>query len=661
MKSTNKVISFFIVAGLLIIGCGKPPEVLIDYGRITLQAGSVVILRDGLKNPAAIGDLVYKDDIIITEKSSLCDIQLSDNIIRLKEQSKVRLMEIFKDTIKSKEKMKIYLILGKIFTKAKKLTKEYNFNIYTPTAVVGVRGTEFLVENDERRTRVYTKSGTVHVKVNMPEDKSLISKIEDLNSEVEVGTKEEIIIEKKDYNKAVKNIRQKAEKPSISEDEKILLKKQLKGIVTKKVLKKPDPQIAGEFNSMVKVKRASEKSLTGIVNIASQPEGAKIIINNIFSGYTPVSKVLEAGKKYEIKFILPEYEEYKVEIILKKKEIKNIKKNFSKEEGIESSLVPEDNKIKSWTVKKDVNVKGDFILQNGILCFAQEDGKIKAYKKRKLLWEHDTKHLINSSALYYKGKVFIGGNDEIIKSIDINNGNVIWERKVGSLLYSKPIISGGKLYVGTAAGLFYALKPKTGKILWQYKTGSGIFVTPVVDRRRVYFCTENNNVIALNKETGKMRWKKDTGSKVVSSSPSIHKDRIYFGNYKGAVLCLNKKNGALVWKKYLIGRILAPVIIAKSYRKSMLYVGTVQGHFYGINCGTGKVLWHKNLNSEITSRAVVVRKKVYVGLKNGELYTLKRRSGETLGKIKLNAGINSLSLSGSMVLAGTDKGIYQVK
>ena len=188
MKSTKKVISFFIIAELLIIGCGKPSKMLIDYGRITLQAGSVIIIRNGLKNPAAIGDLVYKDDIVITKKSSHCDIQLSDNIIRLKEQSKIRLIEIFKDTIKSKEKMKIYLVLGKIFIKARKLTKEYSFNIYTPTAVVGVRGTEFLVENDNKRTRVYTGSGTVYVKINMQKDESLIFKVEELNTEVKMKT-----------------------------------------------------------------------------------------------------------------------------------------------------------------------------------------------------------------------------------------------------------------------------------------------------------------------------------------------------------------------------------------------------------------------------------------------------------------------------------------
>ena len=96
------------------------------------------------------GDVLKENDIITTGIMSSCDIRIGDSIIRIKEKSKVLISQLLKNG--NVENITLGLDIGKMLCKPKKLIKSESFLVKTPTAVAGVRGTQFSVEADIKKT-----------------------------------------------------------------------------------------------------------------------------------------------------------------------------------------------------------------------------------------------------------------------------------------------------------------------------------------------------------------------------------------------------------------------------------------------------------------------------------------------------------------------------
>lgn len=145
-----------ILAGIIIGGCSQ--KEVDEYAMVTFMIGDVK------KNSAEvqIGDLIKENDMIITADNSFCDIKIGESIIRIKALSNVKISTLFKNG--NVENTTIGLDSGKMLCKPKKLLKDENFFVKTPTAVAGVRGTQFIVETDkELTTRIKVFKGEVKV------------------------------------------------------------------------------------------------------------------------------------------------------------------------------------------------------------------------------------------------------------------------------------------------------------------------------------------------------------------------------------------------------------------------------------------------------------------------------------------------------------------
>ncbi len=116
-------------------------------GKFTSLEGSVDITSTGKDaRPAATGDPVAVGDFIRTKSKSRCEITYLDgNIIRLAEASRLRVTEYSLE----KNNQKLDLLRGKVQSIVKTaaevtgVAKGGRFEVHTPTAVAGVRGTNF--------------------------------------------------------------------------------------------------------------------------------------------------------------------------------------------------------------------------------------------------------------------------------------------------------------------------------------------------------------------------------------------------------------------------------------------------------------------------------------------------------------------------------------
>ncbi|MDT8375813.1 MAG: FecR family protein [Mariprofundaceae bacterium] len=139
---------FLFVTTLLMMGVG-PNTALADAseeaGRVTYVTGDALVIRNAEQVSLAEGDRVFSSDTLVTGQSGRVSLVMRDD-------SKVfvgRLSRVDVSEYVVKENSLISggfnMLWGKIRFYVARLNKGSEFSVSTQTAVLGVRGTEFLV------------------------------------------------------------------------------------------------------------------------------------------------------------------------------------------------------------------------------------------------------------------------------------------------------------------------------------------------------------------------------------------------------------------------------------------------------------------------------------------------------------------------------------
>ncbi|MCU0606215.1 MAG: FecR family protein [Candidatus Edwardsbacteria bacterium] len=125
---------------------------------LTLFAGDCFVWHAGKSDEADIDQPLYTGDSVRTGKGSRVELGYADGtVIRLGENS--RLVIRSQGSVRS-----VGLLSGKFWAKVAKLSGGSRFEVSSPTAVAGVRGTVFKVEVDRDSTsRVAVEEGEVEV------------------------------------------------------------------------------------------------------------------------------------------------------------------------------------------------------------------------------------------------------------------------------------------------------------------------------------------------------------------------------------------------------------------------------------------------------------------------------------------------------------------
>lgn len=134
------------------------------YGKINFIIGDVKVKSlSGKRTKAKLNMKIYPGDKVFTGEKSSAQIIIKDGIkLRLAQKSE---FEYKKDEISGKKKKKIILGLnvGKIWGNIKKLKKDQELSIETPTAVAGIRGTILVLTSSEEGSTLYVGEGLVNM------------------------------------------------------------------------------------------------------------------------------------------------------------------------------------------------------------------------------------------------------------------------------------------------------------------------------------------------------------------------------------------------------------------------------------------------------------------------------------------------------------------
>ena len=135
-------------------------------GKIKLIQGSAIIIHSDDTNGYIVKQnlpIFKKDTLITTDKSRLNFILLDGSIMTMASNSKMKLTEaVFNKETKIRTSF-ISMALGKVRFIVQKLKnfKESKFTIKTKTAVVGIRGSDFIINAAQTTTEVTTLDDTV--------------------------------------------------------------------------------------------------------------------------------------------------------------------------------------------------------------------------------------------------------------------------------------------------------------------------------------------------------------------------------------------------------------------------------------------------------------------------------------------------------------------
>jgi hypothetical protein len=160
-------INLIIVIFILLLGCKKQDSEVKENSEIfavnIFSTGKILLNNQEFKVKSI---LKQKEEIILSPRS-ICDLQIAkhDWLLRILGDGKFQLKQAIKDN--SRENWFLFLEQGILFAKiSQKLNTKEAFQIITPTAIIGVRGTEFKIEVDkEGKTKISVGEGKVAVQL----------------------------------------------------------------------------------------------------------------------------------------------------------------------------------------------------------------------------------------------------------------------------------------------------------------------------------------------------------------------------------------------------------------------------------------------------------------------------------------------------------------
>lgn len=128
------------------------PAMAADIGLIKVSKGSVQIERGGSRVPAAVGAGLRASDVIVTGTDGSAGITFTDNSLVSVGPNSVFAIEKYSfDSTTHAGQFEGNLRQGRLAAVSGKMVKQSpeSMKIRTPSAVMGVRGTEFVVQVDE--------------------------------------------------------------------------------------------------------------------------------------------------------------------------------------------------------------------------------------------------------------------------------------------------------------------------------------------------------------------------------------------------------------------------------------------------------------------------------------------------------------------------------
>ena len=152
-------VGILIVSVILITGCSKTSE---NRSSMTISSfiGDVTIITEVNNANAVVGKKVFSGDTLKTGDESFAVLSFSTgNMIKIDANSTVKVSQFIESN--NGDQTDLELQSGKVMTVVSKLKKDSSFQIKSNTCVAAVRGTTFILESSQKKSKITVLKGKV--------------------------------------------------------------------------------------------------------------------------------------------------------------------------------------------------------------------------------------------------------------------------------------------------------------------------------------------------------------------------------------------------------------------------------------------------------------------------------------------------------------------
>jgi len=178
---------------------------------------------------------------------------------------------------------------------------------------------------------------------------------------------------------------------------------------------------------------------------------------------------------------------------------------------------------------KTAPIESSPLLHGRRLFFGSWDHGVHAInaKTGRRVWRFQADNEVNTSAAYWRGRVFIASDGGTLYSLSAKTGKLLWSAQSKSRFgarefwYATPTIAYGRVYIGNTDGTMYVFGAKTGNLLWARPLGTYIYGAAAVYGRKVFVGTYDGKFYALDAATGDVGWQIDARGAVHAAATAM--------------------------------------------------------------------------------------------------------------------------------------------
>ena len=223
------------------------------------------------------------------------------------------------------------------------------------------------------------------------------------------------------------------------------------------------------------------------------------------------------------------------------------------------------------------------------------------------------------------GQLIVGGYDNVLYSLNPENGNKNWEFAQAQNRYiGGALATDDGVFAPNTNNRMFALTPEGG-LRWTLETGDPNWAQPSTDSQCecIYLASMDHTLYSINPENGDVYWNTGELGGALVGAPAISEDNrtLYVGTFGNEMIAINAENGNVIWRAPTNGWVWAGPALSED----RIYFGDLNGYFYALDAANGTTLWEipaEDLDGPISGTPLVLEDSIYFGTEDGTFYAV---------------------------------------
>ncbi len=225
-------------------------------------------------------------------------------------------------------------------------------------------------------------------------------------------------------------------------------------------------------------------------------------------------------------------------------------------------------------------------------------------------------------ALTEDGQLIVGGYDNVLYSLNPQNGQVNWTFEGAEGRYvGGPHVTKSGIYVPSTDHKVYAIDFNGQQLHDAHITEAEIWATPggATDGKYVFVASMDHRIYAINAQTGSLSWVTNGLGGAIVGTPALSEDgQLYIGTFAKEMIALNAENGVELWRfptqDWVWG---GPALLDDT-----LYFGDLSGAFFAVDRQSGVQKWQIQPGNSVVDTPLVTGEAIYLTAENGLLISV---------------------------------------